>query len=130
MKVLVDTSVWIDYFRSGKATGLLDDLIDSSVVVTNNLILTELIPSLRVAGQVKVIKKLEALKAYEIAVNWREIMWVQYQCLKSGHNGIGIPDLMIGQNAGQNECHVWSLDGHFQILARKFGFQLLVDKAP
>lgn len=130
MRVLVDTSIWVDYFRSGTSSDLLDDLIDENLVVTNNLILAELIPSLRVSGHVKVIKKLEALRANDLALNWSEIMWVQFQCLKSGHNGIGIPDIMIGQNASQNNCQVWALDNHFRVLSRKMGFQLFLDKAP
>ncbi len=42
MAVLVDTSVWIDYFRTGNQSAELDDLIDENVIVTNDLILAEL----------------------------------------------------------------------------------------
>ncbi len=42
MSVLVDSSVWIDYFRG---TGEeLDYLIEEAVVATNELILAELVP--------------------------------------------------------------------------------------
>ena len=44
MSVLVDTSVWIEYFRSGNNFEKLDFLIDENLVVTNDLILAELIP--------------------------------------------------------------------------------------
>ena len=47
MKVLVDTSVWIDYFRSGDNTDELNSLIDDNLIFTNDLILTEVIPFLR-----------------------------------------------------------------------------------
>lgn len=40
----------------------------------------------------------------------------QLKCLKSGSNGIGIPDLIIAQNAKKNHCEVFSLDKHFQVL--------------
>ena len=46
MEVLVDTSVWIDYFRSGEKSEKLDFLIDENLVVINDLILTELLPLL------------------------------------------------------------------------------------
>lgn len=124
MKVLVDTSVWVDYFRSGKKSALLDDLIDQNLVVTNVVILAEIIPALRVSGHAKVVKMLEELKVNDFAPNWAEIMWVQTQCLRSGHNGIGIPDIMIGQNASQNKSRIWSLDRHFRVLSKKVGFQL------
>lgn len=45
--VLVDTSVWIDYFHNGINSTHLDSLIDSGKVCVNDLILTELVPSIR-----------------------------------------------------------------------------------
>lgn len=53
MAVLVDTSVWIDYFRTGNKSAELDDLIDENVIVINDLILTELIPFLKLKRQAK-----------------------------------------------------------------------------
>jgi len=47
MLVLVDTSVWIDYFRAGNKSAELDDLIDENIIVINELILAELIPFLK-----------------------------------------------------------------------------------
>jgi len=61
LKVLVDTSVWIDYFRDGKSSGKLDLLIDENMVVTNDLILTELIPYLKVKKQNKIISLLSEI---------------------------------------------------------------------
>ena len=47
MEVLVDTSVWIDYFRIGTRSAELDDLIDENIIVTNDLIFAELISFLK-----------------------------------------------------------------------------------
>ena len=55
MSVLVDTSVWIEYFRSGNNSGKLDLLIDENLIVINDLILAELVPSLKVRNQNKII---------------------------------------------------------------------------
>jgi len=46
VEVLVDTSIWIDYFKSGDNSEKLDYLIDENLVVINALILTELLPLL------------------------------------------------------------------------------------
>jgi len=43
---------------------------------------------------------------------------VELQCLASGANVMGIPDLIIAQNALQNECAIYSLDKHFHQLQR------------
>jgi hypothetical protein len=44
MSVLVDSSIWIDYFRNTGKADALDVLIDENLVVVNDLILAELIP--------------------------------------------------------------------------------------
>jgi hypothetical protein len=44
MSVLVDSSVWIEYFRNGNNLNELDILIDENLVLINDLILSELIP--------------------------------------------------------------------------------------
>lgn len=117
MKVLVDTSVWIDYFRGGKNSGKLDLLIDENLVVTNDLILTELIPYLKLKKQNKVIGLLTEISKNEININWKQITDFQSQCLQNGINGVGIPDLIIAQNALQNDCEIFTLDNHFELIA-------------
>lgn len=47
MEVLVDTSIWIDYFRGGGHSKDLDFLIDENLMTTNDIILTELLPHLK-----------------------------------------------------------------------------------
>ena len=116
--VLVDTSIWIDYFRSGQNYEKLEFLIDENLVVTNDLILAELIPFLRVQNQRNVIHLLQAINRLELDINWNKIMDYQYQCLKSGINGVGIPDLIIAQNAKQYDCKIYSLDNHFQLIKK------------
>ncbi len=113
MSVLVDTSVWVEYFRSGNNLDKLDFLIDENLVVTNDLILAELIPFLKIRNQRKLINLLYKINKLEIVVNWEQIIDYQYKCLKKGLNGIGIPDLIIAQNAKQNHCSIYSLDNHY-----------------
>jgi predicted nucleic acid-binding protein len=116
MEVLVDTSVWIDYFRSGENSGKLDYLIDNNLVVINDLILTELLPLLIIRNEKPVARLLKKIKNNRIYINWEEIVSYQVLCMKSGSNGIGIPDLIIAQNAIQNQTPVYSIDKHFSYM--------------
>ena len=125
MSVLVDTSVWIEYFRNGNNFEKLDFLIDENLVATNDLILAELIPFLKVRNQDKLINLLYKINKYEIVVNWGQIIDYQYSCLKKGLNGIGIPDLIIVQNAKQNHCSIYSLDNHFNLMENILNIQLI-----
>ena len=114
MSVLVDTSIWIKYFRNGNNFEKLDFLIDENLIVINDLILAELIPFLKIRNQRKLINLLKKINKLEIVVNWEQIIDYQYKCLKNGINGIGISDLIIAQNAKQNHCSIYSLDNHFK----------------
>ena len=51
MSVLVDTSIWIDYFRGGNDSIQMDFLIDENLLVINDLILAELIPFLKIQNE-------------------------------------------------------------------------------
>ncbi|SET35863.1 hypothetical protein SAMN05216326_12255 [Nitrosomonas marina] len=118
MRVLVDTSIWIDYFRSGAHSAALDNLIDENLLVINDIILAELVPYLRIKKQTAVIQLLHEIKQIPLAIEWKEIIEIQVKCLQAGTNGVGIPDLIIAQNAMGNDCLVYSLDKHFILLGR------------
>lgn len=116
MSVLVDTSIWVEYFRTGDNSEKLDFLIDENLIVTNDLILAELIPFLKIQNQRKLINLLLNINRFNLSVNWNQIIEYQYKCLKNRLNGIGIPDLIIAQNAKQNHCDIYSLDNHFRLM--------------
>ncbi len=116
MSVLVDTSVWVEYFRKGNNFEKLDFLIDENLIVINDLILAELIPFLKIRNQRKIIKLLNNINKIEIRIKWDQLIEFQYKCLKNGLNGVGIPDLIIAQNAKQNHCEIYSLDNHFKLI--------------
>ena len=115
MQVLVDTSVWIDYFKSGVDSTEVDKLIENNVVYTNDLILTELIPYLRLKNQISIINIIKEISVFPLFIDWLEIQDFQFKCLKSGLNGIGIPDLIIAQNAKQNNGYIFTFDKHFNL---------------
>ncbi|MCD6272262.1 MAG: PIN domain-containing protein [Deltaproteobacteria bacterium] len=125
MSVLVDTSIWIEYFRNRNNLEKLDFLIDENLIVANDLILAELIPFLKIRNQQKLIKLLHKINKLEIVVNWSQLIDYQYKCIKNGINGIGIPDLIIAQNAKQNHCSIYSLDNHFNRMKNILNIKLV-----
>jgi len=124
MSTLVDTSIWIEYFRSGNNSEKLDFLIDENLIVINDLILAELVPFLKVSNQQKVINLLYNINKLNLLIDWNQIIEFQFKCLKNGLNGIGIPDLIIAQNAKQNRCEIYSLDSHFRLIKDILEFQV------
>ena len=124
MSVLVDTSIWIEYFRAGNHSEKLDFLIDENLIVINDLILAELVPSLSVRNQRKIISLLHNINKLELSISWDQIIEFQFKCLKNALNGIGIPDLIVVQNAKQNRCEIYSLDSHFKLMKDILSLQL------
>ena len=116
MPVLVDTSIWVDYLRSGNFAEKFDYIIDENLIATNDLILAELIPFLKIQNQRKLISLLRNVTRLELVINWSQIIEYQYKLLKNGINGVGIPDLIIAQNAIQNHCEIFSQDNHFYLM--------------
>ncbi|MBN2703643.1 MAG: PIN domain-containing protein [Pontiellaceae bacterium] len=116
MNVLVDSSVWIDYFRGGSESSL-DWLIEENLICINDLISAELVPFLRVRRQRKLIELLGVVRRLPLVIDWPGIIELQVKCLRSGINKVGIPDLMIAQNAMQHDAALYSLDKHFQLIS-------------
>jgi len=118
MSILVDTSVWVNYFRGTKHSQVVDLLIEENLVVTNDLILTELIPYLHLHKQKHLIRLLQEIKRKPVLIDWESISQMQIICLQNGINGIGIPDLIITQNAIQYRLSLLTSDKHFTLISK------------
>lgn len=64
-------------------------------IMTNDIILAELIPFLKIKKQGKIIDLLYSIDKLELNINWDQLIDTQHHCLKNGLHGIGIPDLII-----------------------------------
>jgi len=124
MSVLVDSSVWIDYFRGTSRDNLVTQLIDESRVTTNELILAELIPSLLQRKLPTLVSLLREIKRQPMDIDWDEIIRIQSECLSKGINGVGIPDLIIAQNAVQGGLNLLTNDKHFALIAPMISLEL------
>ncbi len=116
---LVDTSVWIDYLKGAGDMALMDRLIYGNHIVTNDIILTELLPSLIAKGEKELADRMRELKLCPLEIRWEEIRTLQTTALRKGINRIGVPDLIIAQNALQNDLTILTLDRHFKLLQEK-----------
>ncbi len=122
--VLVDSSVWIEYFKGNGKTIALNALLDVNTVCLNDLILSELLPSINFKKE-KVLKELLlAITKIPLTINWDEIITMQTKNLKNGLNKVGIADLIIAQTVMENNLELFTLDKHFEIMSSLHGFRL------
>lgn len=126
--VMVDTSVWVAYFRGGDGTdtiaNALDYLLAGDEAVTNEIILTELLPFMRIRREKDAETALLALPNPEFSINWQELRGLQEKCLRDGVNNVGIPDLAIALHAKNLGVPLFSLDRHFKLIAPLCGLSL------
>jgi len=73
-KILVDSSVRIDYFNEGSNSIDLSDLLDNNFICVNDLILSEIIPFLKINKAYEVISILYEIENIPIKIDWREIL--------------------------------------------------------
>ena len=125
MNILVDSSIWIDYFKSGINSGKLDRYIDQNLICINDLILAELVPFLKVKKQFRVIQLLYDITRIPLSINWQNIIRFQTLCIKNGINKVGIPDLIILDNVIQNDLILFTLDKHFSLINKRINFEIL-----
>lgn len=125
-KVLVDSSVWIQYFKSA-GVPLLEQLLEEDFACTNDLILTELQPVLMHRGRHDILEGLMALERVTLRVDWELIRAYQLMNLQNGINKVGIPDLVIIQQVIEEKITLFSFDKHFRLMNEFLNFELITE---
>ena len=116
--ILVDSSVWIEYFKGNNDFLFIDELINNNAVCTNDVILTELLPAILHKKEFELADLLNQIRKYDISIDWAEIQSFQLKGIKKGNNNIGIVDLIIAQNCMQNKIKLLTCDKHFKTMSK------------
>ncbi|HRU05545.1 MAG TPA: PIN domain-containing protein [Candidatus Brocadiia bacterium] len=88
MKTLVDSSVCVAYFRGERDLPDLDWLLEESLVVTNELVLAELLPALLARGEKRLAGLLREVDCLPLSIGWDRIVEMQLICLRNGVNKV------------------------------------------
>jgi len=123
-QILVDSSVWISFFKGSIDQDPFFTLIDTNQLCINDLILSEIVPSLLFKKEHKLIEILHQIERSPLNIDWNGIIVFQARNLAKGINRVGVPDLIIMQNAIQNNLKLHSLDSHFKQMSKIFPLQL------
>ncbi len=93
-------------------------LIDNNKICTNDLILTELIPSMIHKKENNLIDLINSIYKYEVHINWDELKQFQIKNLQNGNNNVPMTDLIIAQNCIKNDLIIVTQDKHFTLMAK------------
>lgn len=122
-KILVDSSVWIDFFKDKRVSGL-EQLIAEDLVCTNEIILTELLPNLIKTGYRELVESLLTLENLPLQTDWELLREYRLLNLTNGINHVGIPDLMILQQVIEHKISLYTYDKHFKLMQEYLSFDL------
>ena len=115
-KVLVDTSIWVEYFNRPESeyAERLTELLEIEVVYITGIILAELLQGAKTHAEFNLLrnnlKVLPLLK--ETDKTWEKVGKLSFDLQRKG---IVIPlsDCLIAVLAQENNCQVFTLDNHF-----------------
>lgn len=128
--IVVDTSVWIDYFNGvpTRQADLLDDLLEERVLAVGDLILAELLQGFATDADAKrALSMLEPLEFHEMA--GREVAIqsaANYRRLRS--RGVTVRktmDMLIATYCLMHDHELLHDDRDFMVLARHLGLRVV-----
>jgi len=130
--VLVDSSVWVDYFNGTKtkATDHLDDLLGTEPVAIGDLILAEVLQGFRKESDYETAKQLlTGLTIYELLGRERAILAAHhYRALR--RKGLTVrktSDVVIATFCVQHELPLLFSDKHFEPFVAHLGLKSALD---
>lgn len=127
-RILIDTSVWIDYFRNQSAlfVDFVAELVKNHEICVPQIVLAELMQGAKSEKELSVIA--EFMEAFTI-IGQTDQTWVKsgrlsYELRKKGKN-VNLTDCYIAVMAQENNCAVLTLDRHFKDIRTHVGIHLI-----
>lgn len=121
--ILVDTSVWIEYFRKkdSPVTKRVQDLLDTDAVVLSRIAFLELLSGAKKTEIPKLMRVFSAFPLYLPSEKaWTRIEnWIQ-TALDQGQR-FSATDLLIASTTVDHNAVLWSLDSDYKRM-EKLGF--------
>lgn len=127
-RVLIDTSVWIDYFRERDKLlcEKVDEVLSLSEVFVPKVVIAELIQGSVSEKEISVIE--EFIDAFNV-IDQTEDTWTKAGRLSFSMKRKGITvnlvDFYIAVLAHENNCLIFSLDTHFKDIKKFLRLELL-----
>jgi len=132
--VLVDTSAWVEGFRSPSSpvSNLVDELLSQDLAAICGVVQAELLQGTRTLSEFSELNDLLKALPFLTPGNalWSRIGEVGFRLRRKGFSGVGIPDLIIAATARDNAVRLLTLDTHFQQLSQVWPLRLIESFGP
>lgn len=127
-RILIDTSVWIAYFKNSQKhlTVKVDDILTHSHVYVPKVVIAELIQGAKTEKEILVIE--EFVDAFNVidqtADTWLKAGKLSFTMKKKGIT-VHIIDCYIAVLAKEHDCSIFTLDEHFKSIQKFLKIDLL-----
>jgi len=127
-KVLIDTSVWIDYFKNKNLSlsRRVDDILSTADVYVPRIVIAELIQGAKSDKEISVIE--EFIGAFNI-IDQQQDTWIRAgklsNSLKKKGISVNLTDCYIALIASENYCRIFTLDEHFKNIKKILSIDLI-----
>lgn len=125
-RVLIDTSVWIEFFRQHEPSySLVSKLIDEEQVVCCGIILAELMQGAKSDKELAVLEDFLHVFPFipETPELWAAAGKLSFKLRRKGVT-VGLSDCFIAMAAAAAKAQVSTLDSHFAALTKPAGITL------
>jgi len=114
-KIIVDTSIWIEYFNNNNIVNFIEERIMEDCLFMKGPIVTELLQGLKTEKEYEKLKNsIDAIPYLEITLeNWKKAGNISNKLRRKGIT-IPLTDIIISAVAISNDAKVYSLDKHFE----------------
>ena len=127
-RVLIDTSVWIAFFRntSPELSEKVEELISNAEVCVPHIVIAELIQGAKSDREISTIESfVDAFTIVDQTENtWTKAGKLAYNLKKRGKT-INLADCYIAVIAQEQACRIYTLDVHFKDIQKIARIQLL-----
>jgi predicted nucleic acid-binding protein len=126
-KVLVDTSVWIEFFRKKEPSySRVLKLLDEDKICCIGIVLAELIQGARSGEEIKTLKDFTHVFYFldESGKLWEKAGELSCSLKRSGKQ-IGLSDCYIAIAANNEKVGILTMDNHFDTIKGHFDIALL-----
>lgn len=127
--ILVDSSVWIHYFRGNAHlpnVQTLRSFLSTGLIMMNDVIMHEVAPWFLHKRNHSAIDQLKIVEKKPLKIDWEEILMLKKDLISQGFNHIDLADLIIAQQAIQNRFYLLSMDKDFQRIASITSLRVIV----
>lgn len=127
-RVLIDTSIWIDYFKnkSSKISEKLDRILVSDEIYIPKIVIAELIQGAKSEKEISIIE--DFIDTFNI-IDQKEDSWIKagrlsYNLKKEG-SAVNLIDCYIAVIAQEHNCQIFTIDKHFKEIQKAVDIHLI-----